>query len=207
MFHDSTSTHIFVIILIIGWWNDLLPVHQQGIILSNHNSINCILSNTLKQNSKSTTKLFIENHAFENVSEMLVIFHRGKNYGCVWNWTSIRCLEWGRWSRNILLNLFNSKLIVRSIICPDYIKIDIFSISLSLVVYNCDGCTNAFECYDLMPLPGQSIFKKMILISHYLHFYDTSIIRYTLYDFICTHTNTNRSVCDSWIIWMISNYG
>ena len=87
-------------------------------------------------------------------------------------------------------------LTVRSIAYPDYIKIDIFCISLPLVVYIGDGCTMAFECYDLMLLPGQSIFKEIILITH-LYCYETSIIRYTLYDFICTHTNTNRNVSDS----------
>ena len=67
----------------------------------------------------------------------------------------------GRWWGNILLNLFNSINIVRSIIYPDYIKIDIFCISLPLVVYICDGCKIAFECYYLMHLPGQSIFNSL----------------------------------------------
>ena len=111
----------------------------------------------------------------------------------------------GQWWSNVLLNLFNNMLIVRSIIYPDYIKTDIFCIILPLVGYICDGCTIAFECYDLRPPPGHSILQKIILISHYLYFYKTSIIKYTLYDFICTHTN--RRVSDSWMIWMIFNYG
>ena len=95
-------------------------------------------------------------------------------------------------------------LFIRAMVYPDYIKIGIFCIGLPLLGYICDGCTIDFKCYYLMPLPGHSIFKNDIYLSLSV-FYDTSIIRYISHVFISTHTN--RSVYDSWIIWMISNHG